>query len=425
MREKIQLLNLLELFNNTTINIIFSFQNADLLPFERHYPMHQHDRIAFAKVLEEKLADESSAGSPFHQSVNGCIDRLETLSPLSPFDEDTHRVYTGILCTRTVNMLGMRQAIQRLSPQDRTAVEGPLRGALVLAAATGDVAAIAALLSRGMLVDDESNFFGSALCSAAAYGHMNVLEILLSTNILLLYDALIGAIRGGNKVIVGELLNKFNAVTHDTELEEHDLKGLLVDAAAEDHTEILDMLMEHIPECHEVQSLKPALYHAVLFSAKSTTRRLIALGVDISDYEESLGNGLYVASKRGDLETVQLLVEHGFKNGNGPNSYDTCMHVAAAKGYITVVEYFLHLGVDVNCRFPCTTAPTGMDEEFWDMIDGDDPATTNAARNGDFRMFCFLVQRGCRVDHDNEFASLQKQWLERLRAWEDSRLIDQ
>lgn len=64
-----------------------------------------------------------------------------------------------------------------------------------------------------------------------------------------------------------------------------------------------------------------------------------------------------------------------------------------------------------------------MEEDFWDKIDASNPATTNAARNGDFRMLCFLVQRGCRVDLENEFASVQKQWPERLQAWEKNKLL--
>jgi len=119
-------------------------------------------------------------------------------------------------------------------------------------------------------------------------------------------------------------------------LHDSDDKGerTLICAAAEDQTEILKMLMEHILNCHTGKFLKRAWYHAVLFSARSTTIHLLKVGVNISNHEESLRNGLYVASKRGDLETVKLLVERGFINGHGPYSYDECMHVAAAKGYM-------------------------------------------------------------------------------------------
>ncbi|KAH8597682.1 hypothetical protein B0O99DRAFT_616533 [Bisporella sp. PMI_857] len=95
------------------------------------------------------------------------------------------------------------------------------------------------------------------------------------------------------------------------------------------------------------------------------------------------------------------------------------MHVAAAKGHIKVVQFFIDYGVDVNCRFHCPKAPLGMNEEFWGEIDPNDPATTNAARNGDFHMFRFLVRRGGRVDLENEFGPIQKRWLEQIQAWEE------
>jgi ankyrin repeat protein len=410
----------LELFNETIIEIMFSYKNAHLLPFERHYPMQRPGRIAFAKILEGKLVDESSARSPLHLTTNGCINLIETLSLDSQDNIDRRQVYNSILCARTVTVLSMRQAIRCLSAQGETPVENPSLGALALAAAIGNDAIVLALLAQGALFEDESSVFGSALHAAAEYGHMNVLEIAFNISTLP-YDAFIGGIRGGNKEIVGKLLDQYE---YDSMLHGPGTEGgeMVVRAPAEDQTEILDILMEHIPTCHEGEFLKRALYNAVLFSAKLTTRQLLKAGVDISNHEESLGNGLYVASKCGDLETVQLLIEHGFTNGHGPNSFDACMHVVAAKGYIYIVEFFLHHGVDVNCRFSSPTAPSGMDEDFWDCIDGSDPATTNAACNGDFRMFCYLVQR-CRVDLKNEFSSVQKQWLERLQAWEESRLL--
>lgn len=166
----------LELFNETIIEIVFSYQNADMLPLERHYPMQRRRRIAFAKILEGKLADESSARSPLYRAINGCIGFLKTLSLDSQKSIVRRRGYTGILCKRIVNDLSMRPTVQRLSAQDETPVENPSLGALILAAATGDDAIFVALLARGTLFEDISSFFGSALHAAAEYGHMNVLE---------------------------------------------------------------------------------------------------------------------------------------------------------------------------------------------------------------------------------------------------------
>lgn len=416
----------LEIFNEKVLNLMFSYKNHHLLPFERHYPMQRPGRVAFAKILEERLVDKSSVGSPLHQTINDCIDLLQTVSSNSQDDLDQRRRYRSILCSRTINVLSMRQAIQSLSILDETPPEHPALGALILAAAIGSETAVTALLAQGTPFEGESSFFGSALHAAAEYGQMSVVWMGFSTP-MFSYDAFLGAIRGGKKDIMGKLMGQYDPnillSVYETEQER-----LIEHAASEDQAEILDMLLKYYFTCDSHEGMrrlftKGALYHAVLSSARSTMRQLVNIGVDISTYEISLGNGLYIASKRGDLETVQLLVEHGFSNGHGPNSFDNCMHVAAAKGYINVVDFFLCHGVDVNCRFPCPTGPSGMDEDFWDMINGNDPATTNAARNSDFRMFCFLVLKGCRVDHENEFRDVQKQWLERLHAWKEVQVI--
>jgi ankyrin repeat protein len=281
--------------------------------------------------------------------------------------------------------------------QDETTTEDPSLGALVLAAATGNETVILALLGQGTLVKNRSSFFGSALHAAAEYGHMGVVQIFLRLPTPS-YGACIGVIRGGNQEIVERLLDQWQYDPEDDNPKQ-EKKGLVTYAALPDQTSILDMLIKHPSVSVKEKDLKKALFFAVVYSAKATTKYLLKAGVDINDYEDGHGNGLYIESKRGDLETVRLLVEYGWVSaeGNiGPCSYEEGRHVAAARGHIDVVAFFLHYGVDINCDFPCPAAPAfTKDRDFWDQILHGDPATTNAARNGDFGMFCFLVQRGC------------------------------
>ena len=187
-------------------------------------------------------------------------------------------------------------------------------------------------------------------------------------------------------------------------------------AAANNQNTFLDTLISYFPRAYRPGISRKALYYAVLHSSMSTITSLLDAGVDISRHEEFFGNGLHIASKRGDLKTVQLLIEHGFENSF--LGYENCMHVAAAKGHTNVVQFFLDIGVDVNCRFHSPSAPAGMYTDFWDKIYPADPATTNAARDGDFHMFCFLVRKGCRVDLENEFGPLQQRWLGKIQVWE-------
>ena len=388
--------------------------------------MQQTGRVAFARILERKIVDESSARSPLRQTINGCVDLLERLSSQHSSDvADQRQVYTGILCACTINLISMRAAIRSLSAEDETPIETPSMGTLTAASALGDIILIEALIAQGSRVEDESSLFGSAIDAAAEYGHIDAVKALMKYS-RSEPSGIFGAIRGGNKDIVQLFLDEYYTTTHyrynDYSQETWKIWELMVvHAAAGDQTTLLDMLIYRFPSAHRSRILERALYHAVLFSAMSTVTSLLDAGVDISRIEEGLGNGLYVMSKRGDLETVRLLVEHGFTDGHGPSSYENCMHVAAAKGHINIVQLFLDYGVDVNCRFHCPTAPSGINDAFWDKINSNDPATTNAARNGDFHMFCFLVGKGGRVDLENEFGLIQKRWLEQIRAWDGTR----
>ena len=195
----------LELFDELIVEAVFSHKHASLLPAalgQSIHPMQRPGRIAFAKILEKKIAEESATQSPLRRTIDGCIDIVEVLSFDSHENVDRRRVhYTSILCARTVNVLNMRLAIQCLTAEDETEVENPSLGALVLAAATGNATVIRALLAQGTLVTDESSFFGSALHAAGEYGQMNVVEIFLNLPTPS-FNACIGAIHGGNKEMV-------------------------------------------------------------------------------------------------------------------------------------------------------------------------------------------------------------------------------
>jgi ankyrin repeat protein len=189
-------------------------------------------------------------------------------------------------------------------------------------------------------------------------------------------------------------------------------KWMINYAASSDQTALIDILIEYFQPKHRGEVLEGALYSAVRRYAISTITSLLEAGVNIARYDIGFGNGLHIASNRGDLKIVKLLLEHGFYDLQG--CYGDSMHIAAAKGHTDIVQLFLDYGVDVNCPFGNPLEVINGD--FWEEIS--DKATTNAARRGDFHRFCFLVRRGARVDVDGELGSLQQQWLEQIREWE-------
>ena len=132
-----------------------------------------------------------------------------------------------------------------------------------------------------------------------------------------------------------KLLDQYQADPEDEDPTD-EKEGLIVHAALEDQISVLYMLIKRVSKSMSISRkekvLQSALYYAVIYSAKSTTRFLLGAGVNINNYEDQFGNGLYIASKRGDLETVQLLVDYGWATSIGACSYEEGMHVAAARG---------------------------------------------------------------------------------------------
>ena len=311
----------------------------------------------------------------------------------------------------------MRAAIQHLSARDQTVIESPLKGALTLASVLGDIPLIEALIAQGARVDDKSAFFESSIEAAGEHGNIDAVKVLLKHSKPDPYH-IYGAILGGHRDIVQLFLEKYYTETsadpygfddYDTRRER---RWMTAYAGSSDQTALIDMLIEYFPPKYRPEVLKEALYNAVQHYAISTITSLLKAGVNITRYDEGFGNGLHIASNRGDLKIAKLLLEHGFYDLQG--CYGDSMHIAAAKGHTDIVQLFLDYGVDVNCPFGNPLEV--INEDFWEGMSR--TATTNAARRGDFHTFCFLVRRGARVDVDGELGSLQQQWLAQIREWE-------
>ncbi len=323
----------------------------------------------------------------------------------------------------------MRDVFRNLSVGGQDRIEAPSKGALTVASALGDVSLIEALISQGARVDDESSFFCYAVVAAAEHGHIDAVKTLLK-HAKSDWDYIFAAIEGGNRHIVQLFLDKYYSkswsiaanVSQYCSRSMHaqmEKEELVLYAAAYDQTAILRLLIRYYPPSHRPQILQRALYHAVQFYSMSVIAALLGAGIDISRVDEGFVTALHLASSRGDLQIVQSLLDHGFEDVGGC-CYTDCMHIAVAKGHPDVVRLFLDRGVDVNSRFnnPFSN-PLGI--KFWadlEHVSSAYLAPTNAARRGDFHMFCLLVRRGAKVDVEGDEGPLQKRWLEQIRAWE-------
>ena len=424
-----------EFFNDTVTGIIFSQENAHHLPYRTPFPgTTPPARALFTKVLGLKINNRTSEQSPLSRTINSCVDLLESMQAPSHSLPANHRqIYTRILCASTISMLTMRAATEHLSARVQMAIESPLKGALTVASVLGHVPLIEALIARGSRVDDQSEFFESAVEAAAIHQNIDAVKVLLKYS-KPNRDDIFGAIKGGDRDIVKLFLEEcypgtwstvmqlskssaYSGAYSDAYYENSRRKSMVNCAAYNDQTALIYMLTEYFPLEHRPDILRGALYSAVSGSAISTINSLLDAGVNISKVIEGAANALHIAANRGDLKIAKLLLEHGFEDLDG--CYGDSMHIAVVKGHTDMVQLLLDYGADVNCRFG--NPMVVLNDEFWEEVDWDGcttPAATNAARAGDFHTFCFVVRRGARVDVNGQFGSLQQQWLERIREWE-------
>ncbi|PEE41269.1 ankyrin repeat domain-containing protein [Bacillus pseudomycoides] len=56
------------------------------------------------------------------------------------------------------------------------------------------------------------------------------------------------------------------------------------------------------------------------------------------------------AIKRGQLDTLRVLLEKGPEMLTWMTPFGTWLHVAAAHGYIEIIEYLIHAGIDIHAQ---------------------------------------------------------------------------
>jgi ankyrin repeat protein len=434
----------IEFFGGTIIPIIFSRTSIRRQSDIEIYPDAQSP---FGRILETRIEKATfSPRSSLARSIHRSIVLLESLSDDSSGAADRRSMYQKILCRRAVFKLGITTVYEDLSSTGERRLardRSSSTGALIIASAMSD-----AFLMRNFIthVDQESHRFGTALDAAAEYGHIDAVKMLLKHEPSYLgihYDPLFSpirkAIQGGHKDIVKLFLEEHQtAVAHSKSSPHSELdwfggrsqwEAIFRWAACYDQTDILYMVIQFSPYKRHRRFLESALYEAVNSRATSTIESLLEAGVSMSGRRKWTPHALQRASARGDVNTVRLLLEHGFEHGNKLAEYQYYLYLAAERGHTEVLELFLDIRVDINGRFDLFRSKTVEDHGYlmWmrdnvfryrERSPSYELPTATVASRGDFHMFCFLVRKGAKVDLEGEFGPLQQLWLERIWLWE-------
>ncbi|KAF5516105.1 Ankyrin repeat and KH domain-containing protein 1 [Colletotrichum siamense] len=222
-------------------------------------------------------------------------------------------------CVYLMTMLGFHSVLARLLANDRTDVDRPVAGMTPLqqASSDGHDEIVRLLLEHGAGIN-LSGKHGNALSAAAKNRHMGTVQLLVDHNAddnaggERFASALSAAAWGGNTDIVQHLLD------HDADVNAtgKSLASSLVSAVTKGHADVVQLLLDSGADVTALNSAGCALMAAAQHSRILIAKLLLEQGANVQCLHRGLEdtyhlNPLVIASGKGDLEVMKLLLEHG------------------------------------------------------------------------------------------------------------------
>lgn len=240
------------------------------------------------------------------------------------------------------------------------------------AASSGDLAEIKAQLAKGVKVDDFDTSGFTALMKAAAAGHVNVVEYLMS--------------QGANANLF-----KHNTPTGKINGADHGFQA--IHAAVENgHLDVLKKLYEATRSGAKIINIstKDAAGFTVLQLAKEKLKKtfdavLIAKLNGIITYLQSLpefhvsAKAVFEAAEKNDFDALKTAIENGANpNVQSKSTGETALHLALAHGNVKMVEFLIENGAFVKLK-------NSKGESVWDLL-GDISTNANVRDAGMFAL---------------------------------------
>ncbi|KAI5748263.1 hypothetical protein M8J77_023609 [Diaphorina citri] len=231
--------------------------------------------------------------------------------------------------------------------------------ALCLFAHEGNSEMIALLLEFHACIDLANSQGRTPLSLAAGRGHMEAVRTLVAAGASLGRTdttgrcALVHAARGGHLQVVAYLLG-CDWVLLGPRGQEVDLaeaaQQAMVAAAAQDHTEIVEYLLDMAevrPDAQDSLTGETALTIASLHGGHATCLALLNRGANVSVVNSKNLSPLMLAVKEGHWATAEKLLQHHAPLDQTDGSHKTPLMIAAQEGHVGLLELLLDKGADI------------------------------------------------------------------------------
>ncbi len=370
-----------EAFNEEVLHAVFA---TDIFDFS------EHNRILFLNPKCSKLRLVANVLKLHQRGLIYCtIKQAKTLLLGHTEDRDSkpqRLTYDHDLCDAVAHNIGPRLLFKRPNAGLGDASFDPGQDLLSAAAAVGDHAKVARLLSENPNPHIKSKFFGYASVNAVRRGQKDMLALILTHDgtghiAQELRESVVAAFceacRAGQQEIFEYLLDLCSRVEwlEADWLQKHGRDAFNV-AASHGYTNILKQLLHEFPTIRAQDDLSQSLRTASGNGHMDAVQFLLSIGADFGEKPYS-GNPLHSASRSGHAHIVRLLLEQG-ANYHAVSRGDP-LYWASRNGHMDVVQILLDHGANINAEGP-----------DWSVL-------ARAAMNGETPMVRFLLQKGVDV----------------------------
>ncbi|KAK6977277.1 ANK-REP-region domain-containing protein [Favolaschia claudopus] len=209
---------------------------------------------------------------------------------------------------------------------------------------------VALLLDKGMDVNTEGGYYGTALQAAAYEGHENIVQMLLVQGADVnaqggkYRTALQAAAYSGRKTMVQMLLD----AGADINAEGGEPGTALQVAGSQGHENIVQMLLDRGAAVNAKGGKCGTALQAVAYQGRETiVQMLLDTGADINAQGGKHGTALQAAALRGHASIVQMLLDQGADVNAEGGEYGTALQAASNE---TIMQMLLDSGADVNAK---------------------------------------------------------------------------